>query len=672
MMNIDAARRQALGPYFTPVEDEVRKATDIKAGRLWMRPYEDWALPENPTWREDPFRDRSWQSRYHSLLWLDPLRRADLRGDYAAAELWWFLVRSWIDANSPDISAARVAWNGATVTRRALVLACGATVTGDQGWLADALTVHLEWLAEASRPMPEAERVNQHAALFVLGAVLDDRRARDLAVSRLAAQLAADYDEQGVNKDGAIAHHLHSFVWWSEALQRLELEGVSLPDVAERLELASRFLAHATSPLGQFARIGDTEGGDPVQVDHPWARFVSTAGQAGGMPDASTAVYDAGYAFVRSGWGEERPYHRETYASLTWGRQDKLHGHLDGGSVTYATDGVQWIDDAGRYSYDKSSMRSYVVGRESHNTVVVLGKQYRKNTEVRLLAREVTDEYVDLTLHDLGYEDVRILRRVLFLRNRRLLLVLDQVDSAEPVTAEQRWHAGAGVSAAHIRGGFRLFKNDVMTDISVLGTEAQGHTARGQTNPVLGWMSTGWRRRVAADSLMVRQTGRHNRFTTVVGSDPTAAEVFAQSGALNQPIDAPPNGLVPRSLLTAMDRDPRERKAQAVELSGSVWVQQPDVVVVSASGPGEFFAFSLLSGRHERTTPVYGRRHFASFVVNDPHRCRVKIYNRDHEGAVSTFITSAPALPLHADTTSIRTTHLTDGEATPAGKERIQ
>jgi len=94
MMDLDAARRQALGPHLTPARDDARAVADLQAGRLGLPPHPVWTLPQAPSWREDPFRDRGWQLRYHALSWLDPLRRADLHGDDDAAELWWYLARS--------------------------------------------------------------------------------------------------------------------------------------------------------------------------------------------------------------------------------------------------------------------------------------------------------------------------------------------------------------------------------------------------------------------------------------------------------------------------------------------------------------------------------------------------------------------------------------------------
>lgn len=635
MMNIDAARRQALGPHFTAVEDDAQQVTDIQAGRLRMPPYKAWALPENPTWCEDPFGDRSWQSRYHSLLWLDPLRRADVRGDDAAGELWWFLARSWVDANPPDVAAAHVAWSGATAARRALVLACGATVTGDQRWLADALAVHLDWLAEAPRSLAEAEGVNQHAALFVLGAVLDDPRAQDLAVSRLAAQLVADYDEQGVNKDGAVVYHLHNYVWWREVLQRLQLEGIPQPEAAVRLRLAPRFLAHATSPLGRFARIGDTDGGNPGRIDHPWTRFAGTGGKDGTAPDSTAAVFDAGYAFVRSGWGEDRPYHRETYVALTWGRQDKVHGHADGGSLSYAADGVQWFDDSGKSRSDHSPLRSYVVGREGHNAIVIPHREYSRDTTVELLRHEDTDDWVDLVVHDPSYRGVSIVRRVVYLKARRQVLVLDAVEADEELVIQQQWHCGRGVTARRHGAGFDLRHDGLDHRLTVLDSARSTEIRRGCPVPMAGRTSAGRGESVPVDQLVVGTRARAGMLAVQLGPRDEAVQDLIGPHLAVQTVHTPVPDLVPPPLLRTGRRSRQHHEADTTGLAVTLEIEEGGLLTAVVTGGGPLWAFYLLhpDGSVERSP--YGRRSSRSFYSGELEGVLLRVYSRDSAGAIT-------------------------------------
>lgn len=650
-MDLLAARRQALGPEFRSERFEARRAAELKDGRLALDPHPAWALPERPTWREDPFRDRAWRSRYHSLLWLDPLRRADLEGDDAAAELWWFLARSWTETNPPDDPGVRDAWDGPAVVRRALALACGATVTGQQPWLAEALARHVQRLAEPLRSAPGGGRVNQHAALFVLGTVLEDQPTRDLAVHRLAEQLVLDYDEQGVHRDGAVSYQLQHCLWWHEALIRLDLEGVPRPAGAQRVALAPRFLAHATSPLGRFARIGDTDGGHPGHVDHPLTRFAASGGREGQRPGTGTAIYDAGYGFVRSGWGETAPFGEETYVTVTWGRQDKPHGHRDGGSVTVAAEGVQWIDDTGRYGYDDSPLRRYVLGRSGHNAVVLPGRSYRSATDVSVVAHEDTDDWFDLVLQDPGYQDASITRRIIYLKARRQLLVLDAVEADEDVAVEQQWHCGRGVAARRAGTGFSLQRDGHTHHVTVLHGGHRTEIRRGRTEPVAGWTSTGWQQATPVDQLVVGAHGRTALLAAQIGPREEAFLDLLGPRLTRESLRTPVPELVPAPLLRTGRRRREQHPADAGGLAVTLDVEDSGLLTVDVHGGGPLWAFYLLhpDGSIERSP--YSRRPARSLRLKNTAGALLRVYSRADTGAVTTR-----TIPLSPDPPDERTT----------------
>lgn len=518
MVNFEAARRQALGTHFTEAENESELVSRLKKRRLYMAPHKAWTLPEAPTWRENPFDDNNWEFQYHMLRWLDPLRRAGAAGDLDAASLWEKYARSWIEANPPGSAPYKWSWVDMSDGIRAMELCHGLTVVGEQPWLIDSLRDHVNWLLEPSHLKRGNHGFHQHVGLFVLGVVLEDQEVTDVAVKRLTDQLDAAYDEQGANEEGSISYHLQNYVWWNDALTRLDREGIPRPEQAHRLELAPTLMAHATAPSGRFARIGDTDGGNARKLNHPHTKFTVTEGKKGRKPDATTAIYDAGYAFMRSGWGEVRPYKDETFVTATWGRQDKVHGHRDGGSVTYASDGIHWIDDTGKYYYGKSAMRSYVTGRAGHNSIRIPDRTYRKDTDVELIGREETSQFVDLTFRDPGYEGITISRRVIYLRGRDLLLVLDQIAGDDEITAVQQWHCGRSITSRALGTGFRLEAESGARLVIALHGSPELSVTRGQEQPMAGWTSTGWRKKGPVDLLTFQQTERGPRFATLVGT----------------------------------------------------------------------------------------------------------------------------------------------------------
>lgn len=545
MVNLEAARRQALGTHFTEAENESELVARLKNRRLHMAPHKEWTLPEEPTWRENPFDDNNWEFQYHMLRWLDPLRRAGAAGDGDAASLWEKYARSWIETNPSGSDAYKWSWVDMSDGIRAMELCHGLTVVGEQPWLINSLRDHVDWLLEPSHLKRGNHGFHQHIGLFVLGVVLEDQKVTDVAMQRLTDQFDAAYDEQGANEEGSISYHLQNYVWWNDAFKRLDLEDIARPSQAHRLELAPTLLAHATTPLGRFARIGDTDGGNARKLNHPHTQFTVTEGKKGRKPETTTAIYDAGYAFARSGWGEDRPYKDESFITATWGRQDKVHGHRDGGSLTYASNGVHWIEDTGKYYYGKSKMRNYVTSRGGHNSVFIPGETYHKNAEVSLVSEQSTEEYVDLILYDPGYENVDIVRRIIYLKTFDFLYVIDQVQANKVIQVEQRWHTSHDIQSTLSGRVVELQRGNRHVEI-VPFLPSEMIIRRGEKAPYVGWTSTGWRKKKAVSVAIQLATGKEVSLMTGVGSydGSTVSRIATELNNSPQPLDIDINMLL--------------------------------------------------------------------------------------------------------------------------------
>src|SRR5699024_4716748 len=154
----------------------------------------------------------------------------------------------------------------------------------DLDWVISSLRDHVEWLREPTNLGHSNHALNQHMGLFVAGSVLVDNDAKQLAAERLESLFEKNYDEEGINAEGAIIYHLLNYRWWNEAKLRLELEGFPVPSALDLLNRAPEALAHATKPDGNFVNIGDTDSGRPTGVDHPYTLYVTSKGAKGEPP----------------------------------------------------------------------------------------------------------------------------------------------------------------------------------------------------------------------------------------------------------------------------------------------------------------------------------------------------------------------------------------------------
>ncbi|KAA9393093.1 hypothetical protein FCK90_14040 [Kocuria coralli] len=645
MVNLESAKRQAIGHHFMARKDDDAVAAGLLSGSLTMPPHKEWALPADPTWSENPFDDNNWQFQYHMLRWLDPLRRTAQAGDQKSAEAWARYARSWIQTNPPGKGGSRWPWTDMADGVRAMELSFGLLAVGEQEWLIRSLEQHRDWLQDPKHIKHGNHALHQILGLFVVSAVLEDTTAMDTAVSWLGDRLRKSWDEEGVSEEGSVAYHRLNYSWWQEAMTRLDLEGVERPEGAHRLDLVPEVLSHATTPLGYLARIGDTNTSKLRGITHPAAEYAQSFGRRGTAPSATTAVYDQGYAFVRSGWGQERPFVQETYLAATFGRQNKIHGHSDGGGITFCADGVQWLDNGGRYYYGQDPLQEYMKSRRSHSLIVVPGREARRDQPVLLTHHEDTDDYTDFTFSDTSYSGVQIDRRITYLKKWDLTLILDRVQSDSPVKAEQRWHCGQGVKATALSSGFALKRAKKTLHVASLTDGQRKDVRNGQMKPLIGWTSTGWRTSAPVDVGTVYDRGTDMTFGALLGAwSSPAVQLLKQRLKDVNDIAVDIHELVPAALLRepwqGAEVPPRKRGSPSLDAELD-WVTE-DTLRINAAGPGTHFKFDVYGDEGPLFIGSWSRGHELTLQVPASSQPRVQVWNRISPTVTQSILAQTP------------------------------
>lgn len=497
----------------------------LLSGKLEMSPHPEWVLPENLKWTEDPFSDRNWGAQLHMLRWMDPLRRRADAGDREAASAWIGYAQSWVNSNLNARQSAREAWMDMVDGIRALELCFALPFvsdfdTGALEWLVPAVRAHAVWLMDERNLGHSNHALHQHQGLFVCGAVLRDEEMMLLAERRMVELFRSQYDSQGVNAEGAIYYHMANASWWAVARRRLEVERRDVDTSFQLLDAAAIALAHSTKPDGCFVSIGDTDGGNARAIGHPATKWVSTAGADGEPPAETVRLFDAGYFYARSGWGEqERDFKDETFLSLSFGSPKRVHGHRDGLSMTYSSMGHEWITDPGKFQYGSSAMRDYCLSRTSHSLPYILEREHDETSTVECVRQNFSSAIYDVTFVDNGYQGARVTRRVIYSVSGEYAVVIDNIDSEDECTAIQNWQCGKGTTANTISAGFELASPSGGTAaVLFTGTRPKSEILTGLESPLAGWVSTGWKKREPAPALRFSKTGKHFRFITLISA----------------------------------------------------------------------------------------------------------------------------------------------------------
>ncbi|MFD3799876.1 heparinase II/III family protein [Kocuria palustris] len=523
-VNPDVSTRQCIGPGFEKRWDYQKRTEEIKAGILRLPPHGTWEAKEIADWTADPYTSRNWQFQHHALRWLSPLRHAADDGDEAARQLWFDLVRSWVEQNPPGESASKYAWMDMADGMRAQELVFGwplARTEDEKHLLLRSLQDHGDWLADPEHQSSGNHALHQDVGLLVVGSFFRREDWQRLTLKRMSDLFTSSFDISGANDEGSIQYHQLNLSWWKKAWERVALEGLKIPpEIDDRLHLAAEFLAHAVRPDGTLTPIGDSHLRKVRGEGWPELQYVSTLGAEGEAPVAPAIVAPNGYVFGRSGWGDEqRPFTEQEHYSVRFGPRVTHHAHQDRGAVTFYAGGMDWATDPGSYLYEpRDPFRRYFKSREGHNVVVVDGREYQPAAPVELERYSIDDSAHDFQLVDRNYEGVEIRRRVVFLPGLHLLVVADAIEADQAINARQLWHVEPGVKPRFRDGAVEMqAKSGKRLTLNWLGQWSQPNVTYADKKVPFGWVSRAWGEKEKAAVAETSMKARRGVIAAVLG-----------------------------------------------------------------------------------------------------------------------------------------------------------
>ena len=504
----------------TTVANPLAQADELMADEYQLGPHAMVEIPFPPTWSEDPFGDRNWRSRFHGFEWFVSLVTATREtGEPRYLERALDLARSWLEANPREAPASDFSWKAQSTALRGQALECLARLAPGREWLEEGMRQHGAALADPAFYVRRGNHaLNQNIGLLQIGCHLEREAWIDLAAARIDALLPQSIDADGVVNEQAIGYQLYNFERYSVAHAALVACGRPEPAAYGRVRRIPAYLAHATQPDGRYPQIGDTLDRRALVISGTTAAFAATAGAEGPKPDTEIDVYDRGYIFGRTGWGERRPFEDEAYFTLRFGEGRVQHGHDDQGSLTLYGFGSRLLLDPGLYAYEFDRWRDHFLSREAHNAVVVRGELSRWGRPAKLLRTRRDGRTFEATLEIGAYTPITHRRRVVFSRHLGYLLVEDRLAAAgrrgERFT--QLWHLREG-SVPELKGRTvrtRRARGNVVIHqlLPVDGTRV----VAGRQRPLQGWLAYQYRDLQAAPVVEVHQRGRQARFLTLL------------------------------------------------------------------------------------------------------------------------------------------------------------
>lgn len=404
-------------------------------------------------------------------------------------------VRDWYIFHLAEGKSAKFSWYDMAAGMRAMRLAfLGNQISvgkwnassKDRDILRELAAVHAKRLQERKFISLGNHGLFQTAGLDMLCEEFSDLKecenGRRFARIMFETIAGNQFTDEGIHRENSPQYHRF-------ALKVIENVGgvdrFNLPDLRKKLDLAHEAWPHLIFPDGRVVHVGDSEGkGAPLKEPDKNAVKLEN-GKEFSVRDWSSS----GYVVIRS-----NPPQNESMLFVT-GMNDVLSGHKHADNLSFELfeHGRLIFIDSGKYSYNRDAMRDYIISAAAHNTVSLVNAP-QKPTDVCLDGSNLSRLEISASIFvvrgsarfpGLGFSQ----DRVITYRPGELLVVADTLRS----TKSLKFASTPDLNPTMTEKGFDLTLPNGKKVSASVSEPCAIESVRGQTQPPLGWTSSGYR-----------------------------------------------------------------------------------------------------------------------------------------------------------------------------------
>ncbi|MGW6279280.1 heparinase II/III domain-containing protein [Kribbella sp. NPDC055071] len=454
----------------------------------------------NIDWRVNPGKNPSWYMWLHSLRWLGQGIIAGGNGDKLALQRVSTIAHDWVIDN-PNSWNANAGASESTMHRTNVLICLRQAILSafhvsqlplNYTWVDKALLEHAQFL-QRHYSGDWNHGTDESIALFGVGCTLGRRDLKQIAANRLTTAIKTSIDTQGSTNEQSTGYAQFNYALWGRAADVLQKCGVDPgPTINARRRQLATWLALATNSLGNLPQIGDSEVVTTNPVPGTVLEYAGSHGMQGIRPTQRVGIFDAGYIFGRTGWGEKRTFAQESTYSIRFGPSRRRHGHDDHTSITYTSRGRDILVDGGHAGYKGDTWQDWVKSEFAHNELTVASTA-NDHPDTKLVRSSVgpTSEFYEL--HDTLGSGISRTRDVLVLKDPDLMVVLDRGSSTSSQEYETLWHLPSDQNVVVNGNGSAVARkpgDSVKTTLLQIPFQQETtpiQVVTGQSAPIQGW-----------------------------------------------------------------------------------------------------------------------------------------------------------------------------------------
>lgn len=327
-------------------------------------------------WSADPFNDRNWRSQLQAWRSISPSVVAlENTRDVRHLRHIMATIADWHDYHIVQGRKTFYSWFDKPTGERALILAYLLDLSRREPSLFSEtdLDVLLTLAAHHIAVLrdPEFFKNNNHGifqahGLMALCTALEGwppcDEARGYAAKKMGQLMRSQFGEEGVHLEHSPGYHFFALINFEKVFASGWYD--EYPEIGALLAQAKENAAWMVDARGRIPNIGDSEPAAPQFRVAP----LDPGRCAGRDPPCLLArrFREAGYAVIRT--APDTPKSEAMSLFLTCSYHSGVHKHDDELSIEWLVRGQAFITGPGKYSYDASPERRYLLSRPAHAT----------------------------------------------------------------------------------------------------------------------------------------------------------------------------------------------------------------------------------------------------------------------------------------------------------------
>jgi len=520
--------------------DTIYYADEVLKGKLFVSPSYPLYTPDKPiTWKENPYKIPSWRLYYQSMDVISYLTSAyEITNNDKYLQYGLGLIKSFWKLNNNPAKPTDVYTYESHVTANRTnnimyfyhyYINSPIATDQDKYFLKTVLRKHGVVLNDPKfYNFKTNHGIFQDRALIELALYFPELSTsgewRKTALQRTKQHILSDFTPEGLHKE-------HSPLYFLLVMDLIE----DINKIAKDPELSQLILkgqnAFSKLVLSDFRLpgIGDSDYTNaPIinsySVLDPEFEYVITRGAQGKQPDLVSNISNS-VVVIRDGWGANTSswvYQASNFSTA--------HKHADDLSVLFSQNGKDIFIDSGKYNYNtREPIQKYLRTTFAHNVVTVDGKSYPVSMDN--VGKSKISNYIDspesvvITGEHTIYSGVHVYRTMIYLKEKKVTLIQDEILSDVEHTTEQIFNIGQNISTKKIDEN-----NTMLIDDSIL---LKQHTPSklteyfGNLDPLRGFASITANQYFPIKQLDYESSGKNIQYFTSISTTPVTVDQFS-------------------------------------------------------------------------------------------------------------------------------------------------